>query len=58
MRDQIKNQYCQTNDIKLIRIPYTEINNVENILDNFLFKNNQIGIKQKQNNTLSQMQNT
>lgn len=27
-RDNIKNQYCQDNNIKLIRIPYTELNNI------------------------------
>lgn len=27
-RDKIKNQYCQTNHIKLIRIPYWEKNNI------------------------------
>ena len=32
IRDTIKNIYCQQNNIKLIRIPYSEINNIENIL--------------------------
>lgn len=32
-RDNIKNQYCKNNDIKLIRIPYTEYDNIESILD-------------------------
>ena len=32
IRDTIKNKYCKDNDIKLIRIPYLEINNIENIL--------------------------
>ena len=27
-RDNIKNQYCQDNKIKLIRIPYTELDNI------------------------------
>lgn len=31
-RDTIKTNYCQQNNIKLIRIPYWEINNIENIL--------------------------
>ena len=31
-RDQIKNDYCQKNNIKLIRIPYWEYNDIENIL--------------------------
>ena len=32
IRDTIKNVYCQQNNIKLIRIPYSEINNIEEIL--------------------------
>jgi hypothetical protein len=47
LRDKIKTKYCQDHYIKLLRIPYTEIDNIGNILDNFLFKNNQILIKQK-----------
>lgn len=31
--DQIKTLYCKENNIKLIRIPYTEINNITDILD-------------------------
>jgi len=30
--DKIKNEYCQNNNIRLIRIPYTEVDNIENIL--------------------------
>lgn len=30
--DFIKTNYCKSNNISLIRIPYTEINNIENIL--------------------------
>ena len=37
LRDKLKNQYCKDNNIKLIRIPYYDFNNIENILDN-LFK--------------------
>ena len=36
IRDEIKNKYCQLNGIKLIRIPYWEFNNIENILSNNL----------------------
>ena len=36
-RDTIKTNYCQQNNIKLIRIPYWEINNIENF--HFLFFN-------------------
>jgi len=31
-RDEIKNQYCKDNNIKLIRIPYTKIKNMDDIL--------------------------
>lgn len=31
--DSIKTKYCKENNIKLIRIPYTEINNIEEILE-------------------------
>lgn len=31
--DNIKTDYCISNNINLIRIPYTEINNIENILE-------------------------
>lgn len=31
-RDNIKTKYCQENNIKLIRIPYWEIDNIEGIL--------------------------
>ncbi len=32
LRDKIKTDYCKQHNIKLIRIPYTEFNNIENIL--------------------------
>ena len=32
IRDRIKNKYCKDNNIKLIRIPYFEFNNIDNIL--------------------------
>lgn len=34
--DEIKNNYCKSNNIKLIRIPHTDFNNVEIILDKFI----------------------
>lgn len=37
-RDNIKNKYCEENNIKLIRIPYTEFDNIENILNKELKK--------------------
>jgi hypothetical protein len=33
IRDEIKNKYCEQNDIKLIRIPYWEIKNISEMLD-------------------------
>ena len=30
--DNIKNEYCLNNNIKLVRIPYYEINDIENII--------------------------
>lgn len=32
--DAIKNNYCKNNNIKLIRIPYWDLNNIESILNN------------------------
>lgn len=37
-RDEIKNDYCIKNNIKLIRIPYTEYKNIESILDEEFFE--------------------
>lgn len=34
--DKIKNEFCKENNIKLIRIPYFEINNIDNILKSAL----------------------
>ena len=31
--DEIKNQYCFENNLRLLRIPYTEFNNINHILD-------------------------
>lgn len=35
-RDKIKDLYCTENNIMLIRIPYTEFNNIEKILNKYL----------------------
>ena len=35
-RDRIKNDYCKQNNIKLIRIPYTKFNDIEQILKSVL----------------------
>ena len=34
--DNIKDEYCQDNKIKLVRIPYWDFDNIENILANEL----------------------
>lgn len=34
--DEIKNKYCKDNNIKLLRIPYWNLNNINSILDNFV----------------------
>lgn len=36
IRDKMKDTYCKENNIKLIRIPYTQFNNIENILNESL----------------------
>ena len=36
IKDSIKNDFCHKNNIKLMRIPYYEFNNIEKILDNVL----------------------
>lgn len=33
LRDEIKTRYCEENNITLIRIPYTDFDKIENILD-------------------------
>ena len=38
IRDDIKNKYCQDNKIKLLRIPYWEFDNINQILENELLK--------------------
>lgn len=35
-RDSIKTQYCIDNKINLLRIPYTEFNNIEKILEEYI----------------------
>ena len=32
-RDKLKNDYCKNNNITLIRIPYTDFDNIESILN-------------------------
>lgn len=38
INDQIKTDYCKSNDIKLLRIPYTEFKKIEKILKDVLIK--------------------
>lgn len=47
LRDQLKNDYCIKNNIKLIRIKYTEIDSIDKILEFELLNNN---IEKTQNN--------
>lgn len=35
-RDKIKTDYCNSNGIKLIRIPYTDFDNIEDILNKYI----------------------
>lgn len=37
IRDNIKTEYCKDNNITLIRIPYWDFNNIENILKEKVF---------------------
>lgn len=39
LRDDIKTKYCHENDIVLLRIPYWEKDNIESILNDWLFLN-------------------
>jgi len=38
IHDILKNKYAMNNDIDLLRIPYWEFNNIEEILNNYVFK--------------------
>lgn len=40
MHDKLKNQYCINHNVKLIRIPYWEFDNIEKILNDVLINNN------------------
>lgn len=37
-KDSIKTNYCKTNGMPLLRIPYTEFNNIEKILSNEIYR--------------------
>ena len=36
LKDKIKTDYCQTHGIKLLRIPYTQYNEIENIITSII----------------------
>jgi hypothetical protein len=38
-RDNLKNDYCKTNNYKLLRIPYTQYENIESLIVNFMREN-------------------
>lgn len=38
--DKLKTDYCKANNIKLLRIPYFEFNNIDSILDDFFVHGN------------------
>ena len=40
VKDKIKNEYCQNNNIPLLRIPYWDFDNIEDILEKELLKLN------------------
>ena len=42
-RDKIKNDYCKSNNINLLRIPYWESKNIETIINNHLQRLNDVG---------------
>lgn len=42
LRDEIKNEYAKNNKINLLRIPYTHINDIENIINDYLLKKEKI----------------
>ena len=39
IRDSIKNEYCYKNNIKLIRIPFYKFNEIEDILNKYIYGN-------------------
>lgn len=41
MHDNIKNQYCKDNDIRIVRIPYYDYDNIENIIVTHLNKSHE-----------------
>ncbi len=40
LRDKIKDKYCSNKNIRLLRIPYFELKNIDKIISSYLFKNN------------------
>ena len=44
LNDAFKTEYCYKNNIKLIRIPYTEYNTISEFLDNELKGNKEVAL--------------
>jgi very-short-patch-repair endonuclease len=40
-RDKIKTEYCKNNKITILRIPYWDFNNINNIINSVVYKNKQ-----------------
>ena len=47
-RDQIKTEYCKNNNIPLLRLPYFEFENFEQIIKEFLYANTEVTTKSKE----------
>jgi hypothetical protein len=47
IRDNIKKQYCENNNISLLRIPYWQINNINKILNDIFYNHENINDIQK-----------
>ena len=52
--DQIKTDYCKTNNIPLLRIPYWDFDNIETIITEFLSNHSPVPQQQEQNPLLIQ----
>lgn len=55
IHDNKKNEYCKNKDIPLIRIPYWEFDNIENILDNYFNNNDLTCVINKDNQTTNSL---
>ena len=41
-RDEFVREYCKRNNIRLLEIPYTEENNIDNILNDLFYERSKI----------------